>query len=185
VSRMTHEPTKPEPAAPEPDEEAPEPVETPAVTAEASELEAERKRNEELLSRLKYLQAEFENYRKRVTRETETVVRFANEALLARLLPVLDDFDAALAHLNGEESKGVRMVRDNVLKALRDAGLEEIPAEGQMFDPYVHDCIQQVPDPEREDGLVKEVVRRGYRVQDHILRPAQVIVVNNRGETHG
>ncbi len=182
---MTNEPTETKPEAAEPGEEAPPPAETPAVTTETSELEAERKRNEELLSRLRYLQADFENYRKRVSRETEAVVKFANEALLARLLPVLDDFDAALAHLNGEESKGVRMVHDNMLKALGDAGLEEIPAEGQKFDPYVHDCVQQAPDPDREDGLVKEVVRKGYRVQDHILRPAQVTVVNNRGETHG
>jgi len=182
---MAHEPPKVEPDAPE-DEEAPKPShEAPAAAAELSELEAERKRNEELLSRLKYLQADFENYRKRLVRETEAVVRFANEALVARLLPVLDDFDAALAHLDGEESKGVRMVRDNMLQALRAAGLEEIPAEGQKFDPYVHDCVQQLPDPEREDGLVEEVVRKGYRLQDHILRPAQVTVVNNRGETHG
>ncbi len=165
----TAEPTPPEPAA------APAP----------SELEAERKRNEELVSRLKYLQADFENYRKRVSREAEAVVKFATEALLARLLPVLDDLDAALAHSDGDQAKGVRMVRDNLLKTLREAGLEEIPAEGQTFDPYVHDCVQQVPDPEGQDGLVKEVVRKGYRTQDRILRPAQVIVIRNGGETHG
>lgn len=168
-------------AGPTAEPNPPEPSAAPA----SSELEAERKRNEELLSRLKYLQADFENYRKRVTRETEAVVRFANEALLARLLPVLDDLDAALAHSDGEQSRGVRMVRENLLKALREAGLEEIPAEGVKFDPYVHDCVQQVPDAEGEDGFVKEVVRKGYRTQDRILRPAQVIVISNRGETHG
>ena len=168
-------------AGPTADATPPEPTPAPAP----SELEAERKQNEELLTRLKYLQAEFENYRKRAARETEAVVKFANEALIARLLPVLDDVDAALAHLDGEASKGVRMVRENLLQALRAAGLEEIPADGAKFDPYVHDCVQQVPDPESEDELVKEVVRKGYRFQDHVLRPAQVIVVNNRGETHG
>ncbi len=137
------------------------------------------------MTRLKYLQAEFENYRKQVARETEAVVKFANEALLARLLPVLDDFDAALLHLDGEASKGVQMVRENLWKALRAAGVEEIPAMGQTFDPYVHDCVQQVPDPKLGDGVVKEVVRKGYRLLDRVLRPAQVIVVNNRGETHG
>jgi len=165
------------PAAPPPEPEA-----KPAVV---SELEAERKRNEELVSRLTYLQADFENYRKRVSRETEAVVKFANEALLVRLLPVLDDFDAALAHLDGEASKGVLMVRENLWKALHAAGVEEILAQGQKFDPYVHDCLQQVPDPELEDDVVKEVVRKGYRLPERILRPAQVIVVNNRGETHG
>ncbi len=152
------------------------------MAVEVADLEAERKKNEELVTRLKYLQAEFENYRKRVSRETEAVVRLANEALLVRLIPVLDDFDAALAHLDGEASKGVRMVHDNLLKALAATGLEEIPAEGGPFDPYVHDCVQQVPDPGLQDGMVKEVVRKGYRLPDRILRPAQVIVVKNGGE---
>jgi len=174
-------------AEPEPSE-APspsvEPEEASLQPAEPPELEVERKRNEELLNRMKYLQAEFENYRKRVSRETEAVIRLANEALVARIVPVLDDFDAALAHLDGEASKGVRMVRDNLWKALSAAGLEEIPAAGQSFDPYVHECLQQVPDPDLEDGIVKEVVRKGYRLQDRILRPAQVIVVKNGSETH-
>lgn len=164
--------------------DAEEPKALPAKTVPLAELEAERKRSEELLNRLKYAQADLENYRKRVARETEAFVRLANEALLARLIPVLDDLDAALAHLDGEASKGVQMVRANFLSALAAAGLEEIPAAGMAFDPYVHDCVQQVPDPELKDGSVKEVVRKGYRVPDRILRPAQVIVVSNRGETH-
>ncbi len=178
---------------PEAEEETRTPAEAPAEAPDvvpkkpdaAAELETERTKNAELLNRLKYLQADFENYRKQVTRDTEAIVKFANEALLARLLPVLDDFDAALAQLDGEASKGVRMVQDNLWKALRAAGVEEIPSKGQKFDPYVHDCVQQVPDPDQEDGVVKEVVRKGYRLPDRVLRPAQVIVVKNRGETHG
>lgn len=187
---MTDEPAKPKKAPEaEPAPEAPEPAVAPGAppappAAEVSELEAERKRNEELLSRVKYLQADFENYRKRVSRETEAVLKLANEALLVRLIPVLDDFDAALAHLDGEASKGVRMVHENLMRALTAAGLEEIPAEGVAFDPYVHDCVQRVPDPELEEGTVKEVVRKGYRLPDRILRPAQVIVVKNRGENN-
>ncbi len=156
-----------------------------AKTVPLAELEAERKRSEELSGQMKYLQADFENYRKRVARETEAVVRLANEALLVRLIPVLDDLDAALGLLEGEASKGVRMVRDNFLNALAAAGLQEIPAEGVSFDPYVHDCLQQVPDPGLQDGVVKEVVRKGYRLPDRILRPAQVIVVKNGSEAHG
>lgn len=163
---------------------SPEVAEAPEKASEVSELEAERRRNDELLSRLKYLQADFENYRKRVARDTEAIVKLANEALIGRIIPVLDDFDAALAHLDGEASKGIRMVHDNLLKALAAAGLEEIPAEGQVFDPYVHNCVQQVPDPDLADGAVKEVVRKGYRLPDRVLRPAQVIVVQNRGETN-
>ncbi len=156
----------------------------PAKTVPLAEFEAERKKSEELLSRLKYAQADLENYRKRVARETEAVVKLANEALLVRLIPVLDDLDAALAHLEGDASKGVQMVHDNLLNALRAAGLEEIPADGAAFDPYVHDCVQQIPDPALKDGTVKEVVRKGYRLPDRILRPAQVIVVKNGEEAH-
>ncbi len=183
---MTDEPTKPKKAAEaQPAAEPVEPAAPPQTSVpEVLERESERKKNEELVTRMKYLQADFDNYRKRVARETEAVVKFANEALLVRLIPVLDDFDAALAHLDGDASKGVRMVRDNLMKALAAAGLEEIPAAGGPFDPYVHDCVQQAPDADLKDGTVKEVVRKGYRLPDRILRPAQVIVVKNGDETH-
>src|SRR5207253_9692933 len=101
------------------------------------EAEALRKENEQLLTKLKYLQAEFENYRKRPERDAEIVVKFAHEALLARLFPVLDEMDAAVQALQGEAGKGVRTVRDNLTKALREAGLQEIPAVGLPFDPYL------------------------------------------------
>ncbi len=149
------------------------------------ELEEARRQNEELLAKLKYAQAEYENYRKQAARDMETVLKFAHEALLARLLPVLDDFDAALTHLDGEPAKGIRMVHDHLLKALGEGGLQEIPAEGQEFDPYVHDCVQQVPDSGIADGTVKEVVRKGYRMLERVLRPAQVIVVKNGGKSNG
>jgi molecular chaperone GrpE len=157
---------------------------TPTVEKQedAAELRQER---DELLTKLKYLQAEFENYRKRVERDMETVVKYAHEALIARLLPVLDEMDVAVKSLKGREGDGVRMVRENFLKTLKEAGLQEIPAEGLMFDPYVMDCIQQVPDPNMQEGVVKEVVLKGYRLHDRVLRPAHVVVVRNRGEPDG
>jgi len=166
-----------------------EPSEGPAaeeseVTDLRQELEAARKEKAELFQKLQYLQADFENFRKRTAREAETLVKFAHEALVARLLPVLDDFDAALANVTGDAAKGIRMVHDNLVKALKEAGLQEIPAQGQVFDPYLHECVQQVPDAGLPDGTVREVVRKGYRLQDRVLRPAQVIVVKNGGETH-
>ena len=140
---------------------------------------------EELLTKLKYLQAEFENYRKRVERDAEIVVKFAHEALLSRLLPVLDEMDAAVGTLEGETGKGIRMVRDNLMKALREAGLQEIPAIGLSFDPYLMDAVQLVSDKDSKDGIVKEVLRKGYRLHDRILRPAQVLVVRNQGDSNG
>jgi len=153
--------------------------------APRDELADLRRQNEELLTKLKYLQAEFENYRKRVDRDAATVVKFAHEVLLSRLLPIVDEMDAAVAALEGKAGEGVRMVRDNLAKVLQEAGLQEIPAQGRTFDPYEMDCIEQVPDPQMKDGIVKAVVRKGYRLLDRVLRPAQVIVVKNRGETNG
>src|SRR6266852_1483740 len=132
-----------------------------AESTSRDELAELRRQNEELLTKLKYLQAEFENYRKR------------------------GELDAAVGALEGKAGEGVRMVRDNLVKVLQEVGLQEIPAKGQVFDPYEMDCIEQVPDPEMKDGTVKAVVRKGYRLLDHVLRPTQVIVVKNRGETNG
>ena len=154
-------------------------------TTPPDELAELRRQNEELLTKLKYLQAEFENYRKRVDRDAATVVKFAHELLLSRLLPVVDEMDAAVAALEGKVGEGVRMVRDNLVEALQEVGLQEIPTKGRTFDPYEMDCLEQVPDPEMKDGTVKAVVRKGYRLHDRVLRPAQVIVVKNRGETNG
>ncbi|MCI4371209.1 MAG: nucleotide exchange factor GrpE [Thermoplasmata archaeon] len=157
---------------------------TPTVQKQ-DELEALRRENEELVTKLKYLQAEFENYRKRVDRDAETVVKFAHEVLLARLLPVVDELETAARTLEGPAAQGVRMVLDNFLKVLREVNLTEIPAEGLPFDPYVMEAVQQVPDAGRKDGEVKEVIRKGYRLHDRVLRPVQVTVIKNRGEPNG
>src|SRR2546425_12184226 len=115
--------------------------------APRDELAELRRQNEELVTKLKYLQAEFENYRKRADRDAETVVKFAHELLISRLLPVLDEMDAAVAALDGKAGEGVRMVRDNLARALHDAGLKEIPAEGRGFGPDKVDCIDEMPEP--------------------------------------
>jgi molecular chaperone GrpE len=139
----------------------------------------------ELLTKLRYLQAEFENYRKRVERDAQAIVKFAHEGLLVRLLPVLDEMDVAVDALSGEAGQGVRMVRDNLAKTLREAGLHEIPALGRPFDPYQMDAVEHVTEKDSKDGFVKKVLRKGYRLHDRVLRPAQVIVVRNEGDTNG
>src|SRR2546430_16350302 len=99
------------------------------------ELAELRRQNEDLLTKLKYLQAEFENYRKRVDRDAEMVVKFAHELLLSRLLPVLDEMDAAVVALEGKAGEGVRMGPGNLVKGLRRVGLQEIPAKGRRLRP--------------------------------------------------
>src|SRR5213080_1481190 len=126
---------------------------------EVSEAEGLRREKEELLTKMKYLQAEFENYRKRVERDAEIVVKFAHEALLARLLPVLDELDAAGGTLKDEAGKGVRMIRYNLGKSRREAGLQEIPALGRPFHQYTMDAVQQVSEKSSKEGLVKALLR--------------------------
>jgi len=151
----------------------------------AAERDAARREMDALLSKLKYAQAEVENVRKRAAREAEVVVRFAHESLLLRLLPILDELDAADSTLADPVGKGVRMIHGNLRKALADVGLQEIPAVGQRFDPYVHECVERVPEDGVPDDTVTSIVRKGYRLHDRILRPAQVIVVKNGGEASG
>jgi len=150
-----------------------------------AELEASRKQAEELLTRVQYFRAELENTRKRTERDMDQIVRYANEALVSRLLPILDDLDAAIASSPGEADRGYALVRENLWKVLQEVGLEEIPTAGETFDPYLHECLHQVNDAGLADGAIKEIVRKGYRFHMKVIRPSQVIVVRKEGENHG
>ncbi|MSO58320.1 MAG: nucleotide exchange factor GrpE [Thermoleophilia bacterium] len=140
--------------------------------------EAEAKRDESL-DDLRRVAAEFDNYRKRVVREQERAAARATERLLTRLLPVLDDLERALdAAEHHEEAKvleGVRMTRAALEGALAAEGVEEIPAEG-AFDPHVHEALLATPAEGIEPGAIVQVVQRGYRLGELVLRPARVVV---------
>jgi len=139
--------------------------------------EVERERDE-YLNDLKRVAADFENYRKRVARDQEGLVARAHERLVKELLPVLDDLERALeAAAQHEEAKleeGVRLVHRELLEALAREGLVEVETDGQ-FDPHVHEALLSQPS-EQEDGSVIEVLQKGYRLGDRVLRPARVIV---------
>ena len=139
------------------------------------------RRNEELLSRMMYLQAEFENYQKRALRERQDIVANAQEGLLRSLLPILDDFDKAV-EIAGEGDSGLKLLHAKLLKILEESGLVEIPAKGQKFDPFIHDAVEFVNEEDAEHGTIKEVIRKGYRCNTKVLRPSLVIVVKNEGE---
>jgi molecular chaperone GrpE len=151
----------------------------PTDNAELEEklAEVERERDE-YLNDLKRVAADFENYRKRVARDQEGLVARAHERLVKELLPVLDDLERALeAAAEHEEAKleeGVRLVHRELLKALAREGLVEVETEGQ-FDPHVHEALLSQPS-EQEDGSVIEVLQKGYRLGDRVLRPARVVV---------
>jgi len=140
-------------------------------------LESER---DEHLNDLKRVAAEFENYRKRVLRDQESLVARAHERLVKELLPVLDDLERALAaaeeHEEAKLEDGVRLVHRSLVDALQKEGLAEIETDG-AFDPNVHEALLSQPDDEKESGQILDVLQKGYRLGDRVLRPARVIVV--------
>ena len=164
-----------------------EPVETEeAETAEAvsaglevealAKVEAER---DEYLADLQRVAAEFENYRKRAAREQERLVAHAHERLVRELLPILDDLErtleAAARHEEAALVDGVALVERSLRKALEKEGLVEIATDGP-FDPHVHEALATKAEEGVEPGSVLEVVQRGYRVGEKVVRPARVIV---------
>ena len=125
------------------------------------------------------LAADFDNYKKRVAREYVEVTARANERLLNELLPVLDDLERALeAAASHEEAKleeGVELVHRSLAALLERHGLSEIEAEG-AFDPHVHEALLSQPGEGAESGTVLQVIQKGYRLGDRVLRPTRVIV---------
>jgi molecular chaperone GrpE len=171
-------------AAPEARAEA---VEAQPPAADAASLEAELARlsaeRDTYLDHLKRLQAEFENYRRRVQREAEQLRKLAAEDVVASLLPVIDNMyracQAAERHDEGQVVEGVEKVTGQLVGLLGSQGLEELPTEpGDPFDPMLHEAVLAQPSDEFEEGAIIAVLDRGYRLHDKLLRPARVIVSN-------
>ncbi|MEP7336074.1 MAG: nucleotide exchange factor GrpE [Actinomycetota bacterium] len=142
---------------------------------QVDELAVER---DELVDRLQRLQAEFENYRKRAARDQQALVERAHERLVKELLPVLDDLgralEAAEQHEEAALEDGVRLVHRQLMDVLSKEGLTEIATDG-AFDPHVHEALLSQPS-DAEAGTVLEVLQKGYRLGDHVLRPARVTI---------
>jgi molecular chaperone GrpE len=146
---------------------------------EQPSVEEVARQRDEYLEALQRTAAEFDNYRKRVQRDQDSLVARAGERVVRELLPVLDDLERALqAAEEHEEAKledGVRLVHRSLADVLRREGLEEIETEGR-FDPHVHEAMLAQPVEGAESGAVVEVLQKGYRLGDRVLRPARVIV---------
>jgi molecular chaperone GrpE len=146
-----------------------------ALEERAALLKRER---DERTDDLKRVAAEFENYRKRVVRDQANLAARAHERLVKELLPVLDDLERALeAASEHEEAKleeGVRLVQRELQKALGKEGLVEIETNG-TFDPHVHEALLSQPS-EQHEGAILEVLQKGYRLGDRVLRPARVVI---------
>jgi molecular chaperone GrpE len=145
-----------------------------------ADLVAERDKFLELAQRT---QADFENYRKRAAKDAATAGERAKAGLVRELLPVLDNLERALAtavHDDGDASpvvEGVRLVRADLAGVLERSGVEAFDPAGEPFDPTVHEALSTRPAPEgTHPGIVMDVVEKGYRLNDTVLRPARVVV---------
>jgi molecular chaperone GrpE len=159
-----------------------EPEIEPQITPQADEVDVEALRAEakQYREHLQRLQAEFDNYRKRVLREQTTAVEQAARPVFRRLLEVLDDFDLALMHAQDRPDfdrflHGVELVYAKLLDTLRAEGLEQMDAQGKPFDPENHEALMQTGEGEG-DPVVADVLRPGYTLKGRVLRPAGVRV---------
>jgi molecular chaperone GrpE len=126
-------------------------------------------------------QADFENYKKRSTREKEEAIKYANSSLLEKLVAIVDNFELGLeaARAEGEKSpvfSGMSMVFKQLMDFLADSGLQPIDATGQKFDPNLHEAIAHEPSDRFPEGIVVRQTRRGYKMKDRLLRPSSVVV---------
>ncbi len=146
-------------------------------------LEAERKRTEEYINRLLYLQADFENYRRRVKREIEESIKYGNEKLIKKLLNVIDELELAVKSGRETENKdalikGVEIVLKKMYSTLESEGLSKIEAIGKPFDPKLHEAVVKVNTEEYPDGTVIEEVRKGFILNGKVIRPSMVKIAS-------
>ena len=155
----------------------------------AEALKQTQKEDKDLLDGKARVQADFENFKKRVHKEKQETQQFATQGLARELLPVLDNFERALNHADpskGAEElstvlKGIQMVQRQLVDILKRAGIEGFTAKGQPFDPNKHEAVAQVPATgEIQPGTVVEEHQRGYMHHERLLRPALVVVAGPR-----
>ena len=142
------------------------------------ELEKLANDNEEKYLRL---YAEFENYKRRIQNENQINKTYQAQGVLTDILPSIDNIERALQIEGDDESfkslqKGVQMVHESLLRALKDNGLEEIEAEGQEFDPNLHQAVVQDDNPDFKSGEITQELQKGYKLKDRVLRPSMVKV---------
>ena len=146
-----------------------------------AERDAARQQADEYLALAQRAQADLQNYRRRAEQErTEAFDRGGEKAVL-EILPVLDDFERALAALPAEQqdaewTQGIRLIERKLRSSLESLGVERIVAEGEPFDPWLHEAVLEEPRHDVEPGRVTTVARQGYRLGTRVLRPAQVVV---------
>ena len=155
-------------------------TEQPQAVDELQKLRAER---DNLLDRLARLQAEFDNSRKRAAKENAEFREYAVSDAVRSLLPVVDNLSLALKNADGnpqEFKKGVELIHKQLQEALQKIGVQRIAAQGQHFDPRLHEAIEVVDNNDVPDNSVLEELQPGYKIKDRLLRPAMVRVARNK-----
>jgi molecular chaperone GrpE len=163
------------------------PLEPATVAPEQlNELKERAAKADEHWDRLLRTTADFDNFKKRAAREKQEAIKFANESLLQKLVPVLDSLEMALAATQttpGEAGQslqaGVNMIAQQLKGVLAEAGLEEVDATGKPFDPNLHEAVSQKETTEVPEGQVVQQTRKGYKLKERLLRPATVIVAKH------
>jgi molecular chaperone GrpE len=152
--------------------------------ASPSSVETEKEEGGQgYLDDLVRLQAEFDNFRKRTFKERQQLEARGKRHIVEHLLPVLDNFERAIAH--GEGGAGVELVFKELKAALANEGLVETFAEGAPFDPQVHEAVESVEDPDVDQPMVTQVYRRGYTFGGDVIRPAMVVVARPADDAAG
>lgn len=155
---------------------------SPDMDGRIAELE---KKNAELQDQYLRKAADFDNYRKRMIREKQEAIDFANTNLLVDLVPVLDDFDRAMQACGSPEEgsvamsflKGIAMIRNQLGSMLENKyGLQYYPVLGEHFDPHMHEAVATVPSPDAKEPVVSEEFVKGYKLKDRVIRLAKVVV---------
>ena len=157
------------------------------IDAVKAQLDEERQKAQSYYASWQRAAADYQNFKRRVEEERSETARFANAALIINMLPLLDDLDRALknvdAHLAGLTwVDGIRLIHRKFQAVLEMTGVEEIEADGQTFDPSLHEAVSQGPG---EESKVISVVQKGYRLGDRVIRPAMVVVGNGEEASGG
>ena len=163
----------------------PETAETAPILSpeQIQQLRQQAAKADENWQRLLRSTADFDNYKKRMAREKQDSIKYANEGLLMKMIPLLDNFEMAIAATKGNTDDavqslqtGVTMIFQQLKTTLVEVGLEEIDATGAAFDPNWHEAVSQTETADAPDGHVLQQLRKGYKLRDRLLRPATVIV---------
>lgn len=183
--KKSDENTTPAAEAPAPAPEAnPAPESAPLSSEQLTELQARAAKADENWDRLLRTTADLENFKKRAAREKQDALKYGTESLLQKIIPVLDNFEMALAAAQTSASAdslkslqdGVAMIHTQLRTTLTEAGLEEVDATSQSFDPNLHEAVSQQESAEVAEGQVLQQLRKGYKFRERLLRPATVIV---------